>query len=142
MQKQINFDLSNVANGGLQEKLDRALNQVTENIMDPNTDQTKKRKITINLVFEPSKSGDAVDVDIQTKVSLVPEQGVGTTMLIGRDGKGKTVVNELKSGIPGQTFIDPETGELKTDTGQPVSEVEAVEQASEKKVIDLQAKKG
>lgn len=137
MEKQINFDLSNVANGGLQEKLDRALNQVTENIMDPNTDQTKKRKITINLVFEPSKSGDAVDVDIQTKVSLVPEQGVGTTMLIGRDGKGKTVVNELKSGTPGQTFIDPDDGEVKTDTGVPVADIE-----KEQKVIDLQAKKG
>ncbi|MFT9005317.1 MAG: replication terminator protein [Liquorilactobacillus hordei] len=137
MAKQINFDLSAVAEGGLQEKLDRALDQVTENIMDPNTDQTKKRKITINMVFEPSKSGDAVDVDIQTKVSLVPEQGVGTTMLIGRDGKGKAVVNELKSGTPGQTFIDPDDGEVKTDTGVPVADIE-----KEQKVIDLQKKKG
>ncbi|MFT9004106.1 MAG: replication terminator protein [Liquorilactobacillus hordei] len=137
MTKQINFDLSAVAEGGLQEKLDRALDQVTENIMDPNTDQTKKRKITINMVFEPSKSGDAVDVDIQTKVSLVPEQGVGTTMLIGRDGKGKAVVNELKSGTPGQTFIDPDDGEVKTDTGVPVADIE-----KEQKVIDLQKKKG
>ena len=137
MTKQINFNLSAVAEGGLQEKLDRALDQVTENIMDPNTDQTKKRKITINMVFEPSKSGDAVDVDIQTKVSLVPEQGVGTTMLIGRDGKGKAVVNELKSGTPGQTFIDPDDGEVKTDTGVPVADIE-----KEQKVIDLQKKKG
>ena len=137
MTKQINFDLSAVAEGGLQEKLDRALDQVTENIMDPNTDQTKKRKITISLVFEPSKSGDAVDVDIQTKISLVPETGVGTTMLIGRDGKGKAVVNELKSGTPGQTFIDPDDGEVKTDTGVPVADIE-----KEQKVIDLQKKKG
>ncbi|MFT8558113.1 replication terminator protein [Liquorilactobacillus hordei] len=137
MTKQINFDLSAVAEGGLQEKLDRALDQVTENIMDPNTDQTKKRKITINLVFEPSKSGDAVDVDIQIKISLVPETGVGTTMLIGRDGKGKAVVNELKSGTPGQTFIDPDDGEVKTDTGVPVADIE-----KEQKIIDLQKKKG
>jgi shikimate kinase len=58
-------------------------------------------------------------------------------MLIGRDGKGKTVVNELKSGTPGQTFIDPDDGEVKTDTGVPVADIE-----KEQKVIDLQAKKG
>ncbi|MFT8823488.1 replication terminator protein [Liquorilactobacillus satsumensis] len=142
MQKQINFDLSSVAGGGLQEKLNHAIEKVTKNILDPNTDQTKKRKIQINMVFSPAKSGEAVDVDTQVKTTLVPENGVGTTLLIGKSDEGTVIANELKSGTKGQTFIDPETGELKTDTGQPVSEVEAAEQASEKKVIDLQAKKG
>lgn len=59
-------------------------------------------------------------------------------MLLGRDINGKVHVNELKSsGAPGQTYIDPDDGKAKTDTGEPVEEVEKEEK---RKIIDLQKK--
>ena len=64
-----------------------------------------------------------------TKTTLAPEESVATTALLGQQNS-EVVLNELKSGVPGQTYID-ENGELKTDTGEPVDAVE-------NKVIDLQ----
>lgn len=133
----INFDLSEVADGGVQVKLNRALKQVADNILDPNTDATKKRKVQINISIAPNEKRDASDVTVEVKTTLAPEVGIPTTMLLGRDIKGEVHVNELKSGVKGQEYIDTNTGEIKTDTGESVDEVEKKEQH---KVIDLQRK--
>lgn len=42
--KLINVELSELANGAIQEKLDHALKDVMTNILDPNTEAKKKRK--------------------------------------------------------------------------------------------------
>lgn len=105
--KAINFDLSEIADGGVQVKLNRALQQVADNILDPNTDPTKKRKIQLNISISPNEKRDASDVTVEVKTTLAPEVGVPTTMLLGRDINGKVHVNELKSGVKGQTYIDP-----------------------------------
>lgn len=136
--KAINFDLSEIADGGVQVKLNRALQQVADNILDPNTDPTKKRKVQLNITLAPNEKRDASDVTVEVKTTLAPEVGVPTTMLLGRDINGKVHVNELKSsGAPGQTYIDPDDGKAKTDTGKPVEEVEKEEK---RKIIDLQKK--
>ena len=116
--KAINFDLSEIADGGVQVKLNRALQQVADNILDPNTDPTKKRKVQLNITLAPNEKRDASDVTVEVKTTLAPEVGVPTTMLLGRDINGKVHVNELKSGVKGQTYIDPDDGKAKTDTGE------------------------
>ncbi len=133
----INFDISKIADGGVQVKLNRALKEVADNIMDPNTDPKKKRSVTLKISVAPDKKRNAANITAEVKTSLAPEEGVETTMLLGRDVKGQTHVNELKSGVPGQTYIDAETGELKTDTGDPVAEVE---KEAAKKIVDLRKK--
>ncbi len=52
--KAINFDLSEIADGGVQVKLNRALQQVADNILDPNTDPTKKRTTVMARSFKLS----------------------------------------------------------------------------------------
>lgn len=120
--KSINFDLSSIAEGGLQEKVDRALANVTKNIMDLNTDAKKKRKVTINITLAPNDNRDMVDVITDVKTTLAPEVGVSTTLLVGEDD-GIPVANELKSGAVGQTYIDDD-GTQRTDTGESVDKVE------------------
>lgn len=120
--KSINFDLSSIAEGNLQEKVDRALAKVTKNIMDLNTDAKKKRKVTINITLAPNDNRDTVDVITDVKTTLAPEVGVSTTLLVGEDD-GIPVANELKSGAVGQTYIDDD-GTQRTDTGESVDKVE------------------
>lgn len=91
--KAINFDLSEIADGGVQVKLNRALQQVADNILDPNTDPTKKRKVQLNITLTPNEKRDASDVTVEVKTTLAPEVGVPTTMLLGRDINGKVHVN-------------------------------------------------
>ena len=129
MKKQkINFELSKIAEGGVQVKLNRALQQVADNILNPNTEAKKKRKVTITLTIAPNDKRDAADTLVEVKTSLAPETGVSSTMLLGRDIKGEVHINELKS--------DPDTGEVKTDTGESVDEIE-----NKNKVVDLQDKR-
>ncbi len=139
MEKQaINFDLGTIADGGFKEKLNCALSEVGKNIINPNTDATKKRKLQINISIEPNEKRDTFSTHLDIKTTLAPELGVATTMLISKDAKGKVHINELQSGVKGQTYIDPDDGEVKTDTGEKVADVETEQ---EHKVVDLRKKK-
>lgn len=133
MKKRIDFNLSEIAEGGLQEKFEHALKQVLQNIDNPNTDAKKKRKIVIGIALSPSENRDTINIDTAVKTTLAPENGVSTTMLLGKGTNGLEAA-ELKSGAKGQTFIDND-GNLKTDTGKPI------EEAENEDVIDLQRKK-
>lgn len=60
--KLINFNLSTMSNGGVQEKFEQELKKITENILDPNTEAKKKRTVTITLTYQPNENRDAVSV--------------------------------------------------------------------------------
>lgn len=129
MESKINFKLSEIAHGAVQVKLDRAMTAVAQNILDPNTTAKAKRKVIITITIAPDETRSTAQIEVGTKTTLAPEESVATTALLGQQNS-EVVLNELKSGVPGQTYID-ENGELKTDTGELVDAVE-------NKVIDLQ----
>lgn len=139
--KNIDLDLSNIAGGGLQEKVDLEMKKVFENIHDPNTKATAKRKLTISIELVPDENREVVSVTSNVKPNLAPLTDVATTVLTGRDlNTGKVEAHELKSSVPGQTYIDPDDLKQKTDVGEPI---DVIEQESEKQqIIDLQKKRG
>lgn len=139
IQNSINFSLSDIADGEVQGQFTAEMKKVAQNILDVNTKAKAKRKVAIELTLEPNDQRDAVDVTINIKSKLAPQIGVGTTMLVGRNvDTGMIEANELKSGIPGQTYIDND-GVLKDDTGNPIDKEQQPETSN---VIDLQNKKG
>lgn len=69
--KAINFDLSEIADGGVQVKLNRALQQVADNILDPNTDPTKKRKVQLNITLALMRSGMPQTSPLKLKLPLL-----------------------------------------------------------------------
>ena len=121
--------LDELCRGVLTEIVNMDLEKIVENILDPNTSETKKRKLTINISFSPNSGRDLVDVDITTKTILAPVEGVNTKIVIGKDLKtGKVAMEEWNKQIPGQMVlqgVDTETGEI----------LEPVE--TENKVLDL-----
>jgi len=146
----INFNLSEIAEGAVQAKFAKEVERVCENILDPNTDAGKKRKITLTLTYVPNDQRNSVDVGVEAKSTLAPQVGTSTTMLLGRDmNTGFIAANELKSSVPGQTYIDVEDGKTKTDIGEPVDDVESKQETNEnteqsnnkKNIIDLQKNK-
>lgn len=142
MTKEIDLQLSELANGAIQEKLNGELEKVFANIHDPNTSATAKRGVTIKLEFKPDENRQVVTVSSDFSVKVAPVEGVSTTVLTGKDlATGKVEAHELKSTVPGQTFIDPVDGEVKTDVGVPIDVIEK-EQAKQKQIIDLQQKRG
>ncbi|WP_163583308.1 replication terminator protein [Gracilibacillus saliphilus] len=114
--KQI-VDLNAFANGEVAARFNYELQQLLENIADPNTDHKKARKLTMTLTLKPNEAREIVDTSIQVKSSPAPRKDVGSVILIDRDETGKTVGAELKSGTKGQTYLDDD-GTVKDDKGE------------------------
>lgn len=124
--------LATICGGAVQEKVDRALEKVARNILDPNVVPDKKRTITLKITLKPSDE-DQEDVIVSADVTyqLAPELGVSTNMFVSKDIKsGNVTVMEHRRGeIKGQLdfsdvgivagneeMIDLETGEILQET--------------------------
>ena len=113
--------LANICGGAVQEKVNRALEKVAENILDPNTDAGKKRTITLKITLKPDED-DREDVEVNADVSytLAADVGVATQFFVNKDlTNGRVTVMEHKKGeIRGQLDFsdledfDPEMGEI------------------------------
>lgn len=133
MKKKINVNLSEMDNGSLQQRFESELEKVILNIIDPNTDETKKRKIQINIEVVPKGNRDEVEFAMEVKSTLQPRKKVYANILVDSDGAG-AYANELRSGVPGQTFFDPDDSKLKTDVGEEIEELEKQEHEQEQSI--------
>lgn len=124
--------LASLFGGALQEKVNRALYKVAENILDPNTAAKAKRTVTIKLSLLPNEK-DREDVLIHADVTyaLAPEDGVASSMYMQRDiDTGRVTVAEYQRGeVKGQLdfgdiglFSDDEE-EVDTETGEIINKV-------------------
>ena len=122
--------LASLCGGAVQEKVDRALEKVANNILDPNTDPKKKRVITLKITLKPDAS-DFEDVQVSADVTytLAPELGIQTRFFVNKDLRSDkvTVMEHKKGEIRGQLdfndigltsepttkrTVDTETGEI------------------------------
>lgn len=121
--KYIHFNISELQEGAVQEKVDAEVKKIMGNILDMNTEFKIKRKLTIDIMFESDESRKVISASTQVKSKLAPSTSVATTILAGRDyDTGIIQAAELKSAVPGQTFFDPVDNKLKTDTGEEIEE--------------------
>lgn len=122
------FNLEEFAGGKLSVQLNKALEKVTENIQDPNTDAQKVRKINVSISLRPNDERNFVSTTVETKLSLAPELGATTALSMGRDLRtGEVEAIEIFNQIPGQMSVndvidqeeeepqkafDPDTGKI------------------------------
>lgn len=64
MDKTIKLNLSAIGDGGLQEKVDKELEKVFDNILDPNTDVKAARKLVITLTMKPDDARQTVSTSM------------------------------------------------------------------------------
>jgi len=108
------FNIATVANGALIEQADYEIKRVLENIMDQNTDPTKKRKVTITLEFKGTEDRDITSVVFVTKSVLAPTLPIVSRIVFEKDNAGNIIAEELTKGaLKGQVAIDYDTGEIK-----------------------------
>lgn len=137
--------LATICGGAVQEKVDRALEKVANNILDPNTDPGKKRTITLKITMKPDeKDNEDVEVNADVTYSLAPEVGVQTRFYVNKDliHDRVTVMEHKKGEIKGQLdFSDLEGNEyqnIQPDIDLKTGEV--VEEESEKSILDFRKK--
>lgn len=120
---QQSINLNTFADGAIPQKVEHELQRVIENIHDPNTDPTKPRKITITLTLSSDDNREYIDTAVDVQATLSHRKPAKTKMIMGKHD-GKVTARELVSGKKDQMFFDPLEGVVKTDIGEPVSEVE------------------
>ena len=78
--KQTKKSIIEACHGKIMEKADYALEQVLANINDMNTDERKKRAITIKLEFAPQNERKEIKMAVQASVKLVPANPIETPL--------------------------------------------------------------
>lgn len=93
--------------GAILERVDYEMGKVIDNILDPNTKPTGKRKITVSLELIPSADRRTITVQTTAKSALVPTDPVTTSPFItNQPGSGEMVVAEMVPQVPGQMALD------------------------------------
>ena len=101
------INLEQFAGGKLSVQLNKALEKITENVQDPNTDAQKVRKINVSISLRPNDERNFVSTTVETKLSLAPELGATTALSMGRDLRtGEVEAVEIFNQIPGQMNVD------------------------------------
>ena len=131
----IDFNISNLADGAVQEKIDQEVRKIVANILDVNTAFKPSRKLIIDVEFSSDSTRQVIETNVTVKSKIQPSESVSTLMMAGRDDAGYIQAAELKSNAPGQMYFDANDSTLKTDIGVPVDEIEGGA------VIDFNARK-
>lgn len=96
-----------MARGGFLEQVDYEMAKVIDNILDPNTKATGKRRITVTMELVPDDSRRQIAVSFATKLALVATNPLTTGLyVIGDSDTGEMCVVEMVPQIPGQMALN------------------------------------
>ena len=91
-----------MARGAFQERVDLEMSKVIDNILDPNTKPTQKRKLTMSIEFAPDDERSNIGVSVSVKSALAPtvvEADGGMWKLDARNTVKKYLEQALESEI-------------------------------------------
>lgn len=92
-----------MARGAIEERVDLEMSKIIDNILDPNTQATAKRKLTLTFELKPDDARQTISIASTVKSNLVPTNPVATSLFItGEDGSGEVTAVEMVPNIPGQ----------------------------------------
>lgn len=98
--------IGDMMGGAVAERFAATLNTVLENIADPNTEATKKRKITLEVTIAPAKNRATAEFSMTCKPVLAPLAPINQAVMIDRDDCGNMTATEIGGELPGQVDID------------------------------------
>ena len=95
-----------MARGAIEETTDYEMAIIMDNILDPNTNPTKKRTLTLTVEFVPDSQRKTINVRASAKSKLEPTNPVATSLYIAPDENGEVEFFEMAPQIPGQRSFD------------------------------------
>lgn len=103
--KTIETSVLEMAKGAILEQTDNEMTKIMSNILDPNTDPKKARKLTITLTFKPDESREFVSLEAQAKSTIAPIMPIATRMILEADKDGNPKAMELTRNDPNQLHM-------------------------------------
>lgn len=105
----IPLTVESLAGGGAVERLHRALQEALDNILDPNTEPKKPRKVKMVLTIKPKEARNMGDMTVETSTVLCAPKPLEATIIIDTGADGRGVASELATGeVPGQMPLSAE----------------------------------
>lgn len=100
------ISLDSLCGGALSEKINMDLAKIGRNIMDPNTDPEKARKLTITMIFKPDKTRQMIKTTMDTKIVTAPLVAAETVLMIGQDIRtGRVEISEYGNNKPAYQVV-------------------------------------
>lgn len=91
------LSLDTIGGGAAAELFQQELDKVLENVLDPNTDPTAKRTITLKITIVPSESRTQAAVGVEADSRLAPFNGASGVVFVGRRmGRAIAVAHDPK----------------------------------------------
>jgi hypothetical protein len=91
-----------MARGAIAERADYEMARIIDNILDVNTNPSKKRTLTIQLDILPDAERKNLRMMCTAKSKLEPTHPVATALYVTHDENGEFAVVELTPQVPGQ----------------------------------------
>lgn len=107
---EVKLSLETLQEGAIVERFNLALDQVLRNIANPNTKAKEKRKITVEVVFDPSEERDGINIMTKVGTKLAQLRPVESRGYIEETGDGGFVALEThRNQLRGQVEIQENT---------------------------------
>lgn len=94
--------LDDLMHGAVNERFNRCLSEVMDNVSDLTTNPKVKRKIVLTFTFIPKPDRTQADFQTDIKTVIAPQETLSQLILIARDDEGNVVAQEVTSQVPGQ----------------------------------------
>lgn len=100
-----NVSLESLNQGAALERFNLALQDVLDNIQDPNTDAKKARTVTLKVTFKPDADRGIANLQCDVVAKLAPIAPFDVRVFLGRDKDGNGYASEFH---PAQQSTIPE----------------------------------
>jgi hypothetical protein len=101
----IPLTMETLCGGGVIESLHHEIQNVLDNVADPNTEAKKVREVRLVIKVKPNDHRNMADVTVQASSKLIAAAPLATSIIIDKDGN-RTVAAELYGGEnPGQLTL-------------------------------------
>ena len=102
--------LSDLMDGGLEERFNQELTKVWQNVYDPNTNPTAARKVVMEVKIVPNERRDSVQFHVNVSSKLAPHVALTQTVMLSLGADGTITATERTEQVPGQ--LDMEGNEV------------------------------
>lgn len=106
--------LSELMDGGVEERFNAVLSEVWENVYDPNTDAKKTREVNLKIKITPNERRDSCDFRVSVVPKLAPKVDLTQTVMLNLASDGSVIATERTNQIPGQIDIDGNEAPIPT----------------------------
>lgn len=94
------LNVGNILGGKFPERFNKAVQQLIDNMRDPNTPADATRKITFEFTFKPTDDRQTAAVMLETKMKLASLEGVAGTIYVSKaEGTLKAYTRDIRQEI-------------------------------------------